>query len=754
MGALKLQTKIVIYTVGVIISLIAAFTVLNLWLDYSANRAQLRHQVTDLAKGIARSIRTDLQFQRTFELRRTIRGFSYNRDITCIQILDPQSRVLVSAGVDDETLELTPPADAILHQSIPVWSNDDRMAALATVEGRLGQDLGYVRIIADTAGADAALQGKVAQLLIFGGCFGIFGAFAGFLAGRNLTFPLNKLTRAAEALAAGRDTQRVKIQSNDEIGQLADSFNDMISRRQAAEASLEESRQHMLFILRETSLGYIEWDMDFKVVSWNRAAERIFGYTEAEAIGKSAYGLIIPADVKDAVTPVWQTLITGGGSNEKLNENICADGTRILCQWNNTVIHDAEGRPSTVASLVKDVTDNIRTQQTLRMAVEEAQKATRAKSEFLANMSHEIRTPMNGVIGLTELLLESDLDPQQRSYLEVIRSSGEMLITIINDILDLSKIESGKLSLHERVFNVEECLRSAFELFGQNLRSKGLKSAIQLDDSLPRHAHGDPVRLRQIIYNLVSNAVKFTESGTIGLHAHAEPITSLRTRLCVTISDTGCGIDPERVESVFEPFSQADTSSTRAVGGTGLGLTICKRLCKLMRGDIRVESSSAAGTRFTFDVELQCAVQKDEPGPAGASSTPPNPLAQQHGINVLVVEDNAVNRLVTKRILHRLGHQCATVTNGQEAVDFILSNPCEMILMDLQMPVMDGFTATRIIRDRMGTGIPIVALTASAIEGDRERCLEAGMDDYLAKPVNIESVASVITKCRVNRRHA
>jgi CheY-like chemotaxis protein len=395
---------------------------------------------------------------------------------------------------------------------------------------------------------------------------------------------------------------------------------------------------------------------------------------------------------------------------------------------------------------VNDVTESIKAQEQMRLAMEAAQKATRAKSEFLANMSHEIRTPMNGVIGLTELLLESKLEPQQRSYLEVIRSSGEMLITIINDILDLSKIESGKLDLTERIFNVEDCLKTAFQLFSHSLNKKGLEAHIEVSNSIPQTVSGDPVRLRQIVYNLVSNAVKFTDEGSITMKAWSEAITSRRVRLHVSISDTGPGINTDRLESIFDPFSQADTSSTRSYGGTGLGLTICKRLCHMMRGDIQIDHTSPEGTRFVFTVELQTAPESgptslpvSEPGVREADSA-------TSAIRILVVEDNAVNRLVAKRILKRLGYDSSTVNNGQEALDYVRENPCDLIFMDLQMPVMDGFTATKIIREENGSIPSIIALTASAVDGDRERCMAAGMDDYISKPINIEAVSGILSR--------
>jgi PAS domain S-box-containing protein len=744
MGILNLQTKIILYTVGVMALMIVVFTGTNLFMDHRAIQVHLRDHVADLANGIAPTVRSDLQYKRTYELRRTVRSFSYQENIIQLEILGPDNEILTNTMAGGPEDRIFPPAESEQQTGAFVWSTEDGVAALAPVVGELGEILGYIFVEATAEEEHAALQSRLANSLVFGGLLGIVGCIAAFFAGKRLTQPLQRLIRASEDLAGGREPEPIQIESGDELGLLSISFNKMVQKRREAEISLERSRQHLLFILQETPLAYIEWDLNFKVSSWNKAAETIFGYRESEAIGRHAMDLVVPEELQSEVETVWNQILNNQGGNENLNANVRSDGSRIICQWNNTVIQDPDGRMIAVASLVNDVTEAIKSQEAMRKAMEEAQQATRAKSEFLANMSHEIRTPMNGVIGLTELLLESQLDPQQRSYLEVIRSSGEMLITIINDILDLSKIESGKLDLAERIFDVEECLKTAFQLFSHTLRKKGLEARMDIAESIPRTVSGDPIRLRQIVYNLVSNAVKFTEQGSISMEAWSESITSRRVRLHVAIEDTGPGIDQDRVESIFDPFNQADTSSTRSYGGTGLGLTICKRLCKMMRGDVKVEHTSAKGTRFTFFVELQTAPDPPRLNNHAHIAGAAGETRQDVPLNILIVEDNAVNRLVAKRILTRLGFDSATVNNGQEALDYVRSHPCDLILMDLQMPVMDGFTATKIIREEYG-GLPsIVALTASAVDGDKERCMAAGMDDYISKPINIDAVRRIL----------
>jgi len=409
-----------------------------------------------------------------------------------------------------------------------------------------------------------------------------------------------------------------------------------------------------------------------------------------------------------------------------------------------------------------------RKNEELESALVTARDATQLKSRFLANMSHEIRTPMNGVLGMTDFLLGTNLTAEQQEYAGSIKKSADALLTLINDILDLSRIEAGKLRLDHLPFSLAATIEESSSLFALQARIKGLDFATVITSDLPDMIAGDAGRVRQVLTNLIGNAVKFTDSGRIDVEADLARSTEDGILVRFSVRDTGIGIPPEQQSRLFESFTQGDGSSTRKFGGTGLGLSISKQLVELMGGELGVESRPGEGSRFWFTANFGKAPVSDTaaiktpkrpiPTPAAPAPDPPpvqkipavpeKPNGSPRKLRVLLAEDNEINQRIALRLLEKLGLGADAVDNGRAAVEALAQTKYDLVLMDCQMPDMDGFEATAVIRNRERgkCHTPICALTANAMEGDREKCLAAGMDDYISKPVGLEKLREAVER--------
>jgi PAS domain S-box-containing protein len=521
-------------------------------------------------------------------------------------------------------------------------------------------------------------------------------------------------------------------------------------RRAEAEAAAAAERLRAVFDA-STEVGIIVSDAEGIIRLFNVGAERLVGWSAAEVVDRfKAVVFHDPAEVEARRAELTRKLgrapedsqlfafgIADGGTDDREWTFVRRDGARVPVRVVMTGIRGAGGRLEGFLEVISDVREQRRAREEMMRARDLALSAAEAKSRFVANVSHEIRTPMNAILGLSGLLVDESSDPRQREQLETVRGAADALLALINDLLDFSKMEAGKMRLEEQDFDPREVVARAVELFAARARGKGLALSVEAAPDLPAALRGDPGRLRQILLNLVGNAVKFTEKGSVRVFLAAAP-----DGMRVEVIDTGIGIPAESFSRLFQSFSQVDGSTTRRYEGTGLGLAISRQLVELMRGRIGAVSEPGRGSTFWFEVPLT----RGRP-PAREEDAASVPAGSGRRLRVLVVEDNSVNQKVLLMLLRRLGHAAEAVAGGREALETLAAIRYDVVLMDCQMPDMDGYETTRELRRRQAPGVPrtpVVALTANALPEDRRRCFEAGMDDFLAKPVRIEDISRVL----------
>lgn len=503
------------------------------------------------------------------------------------------------------------------------------------------------------------------------------------------------------------------------------------------EQATRRQRQERLFnAISQTGIYLLLVDDDHVIRYMNEALIRRYG----NQIGKHCYEMLAGSDHSCSYCLRDQRLYEGSPCMVTH-----PDGT----VFNITTVPfmDIDGA-SCVLELLRDETDRVKAEQALDDARQAADTANRAKSEFLSNMSHEIRTPMNGVIGMAELMQFTSLTPEQQEYLDCIKSSGDSLLALINDILDLSKIEAGKIELEYGAFSLRKAINDIITTQISLAHRKHLQLSAAVSDRLPDLVSGDQLRVKQILLNLLNNAIKFTEQGSVTIQGTLIRQQDNYALIRLSVCDTGIGVAPEAQDKIFAPFAQADSSTTRKFGGTGLGLTICRQLAKLMGGTIQLESAPGHGSCFQLELPFTVVTASSE---SAAPRHLQEPLQSETPRTVLIVDDNAMNLQTIELILKKLGHRTVRACNGQEAVAQWRKESVDLIFMDIQMPVMGGVEALKTIRAEELSGgrrTPVVALTANALKGTAEQLLEEGFDDYLTKPVTVERIAAAIHRVR------
>ncbi|MBU5349424.1 PAS domain S-box protein [Paenibacillus lautus] len=521
------------------------------------------------------------------------------------------------------------------------------------------------------------------------------------------------------------------------ISQIVDITNSKVT-----EQKLQESIERYTSLKKYNHDAIISFNLEGRIINGNQMAEQLTGYKIPELIGTKISNLIGERNLARVLSDIADYVAVEKGINGIHHKN--GHTVEVLATLAPIVIHDKNVGFYIIA---KDMTE----QKRLIIEKEAAQKTNKAKSEFLAMMSHEIRTPMNGVIGMTDLILETELDEEQRDYVQIIKKSGTTLLNIINDILDFSKIESGRTELVEETFNLRTALSETLNLILPKALEKNIEVTTSVASDVPNQVHGDVTKLRQILMNLLSNAIKFTPNGAVSIAVQCVEDQGNSALIQFSVMDTGIGVPSEKVAQLFEPFYQVDHYMTRQVEGTGLGLAICKKLVQLMGGDIWYEKNqNQPGSVFTFTVDFSF---KSNDGNQQENGAVHENHSSGNDLKILIAEDNEVNQLVLKKMIEKLGYHSTTVQNGLEAVEAFERYSYDIVFMDISMPFMDGTEAVRLIKESASSEKQpfIVAVTAHAIKGDREKYLGMGMDEYVSKPVSMNVISGIIDKFLAER---
>ena len=799
MTSLSLRKKFILGTTLLIMLIGCALAMLVKYELHSRFEDEVLKRGLSVARYIAEAAEIPLITENKLSLELLVNDYrKLDKDIEYIYIVAPDKSLTVHTfGTSIPKLLINEALEAPRNASgtVTIETKDDMIYDISTPIQ--GGTLGYVHIGLYGKLIHKNIDGVLLRMLPFVLGILIFGTILAVLFASAITRPIALLTSGVKRLSKGEITDPIIINSHDEIGLLAEVFNQMTANIRESTVS----REFMEKLINTMNEVLVVISPEGFVMNVNRAYFEVFGGAQAGIIERHVNELDqtgAPAKMYAAYEQSLEDCLSQGieiscksatGEQTPLLLSLAVmrdeDGApqAIICAAQNIsnikmiqeALHQKQAELEEVNRNLEDivasrtaelaigneglraeVAERQRKTEELRAARDVAESANRAKSEFLANMSHEMRTPLNSIIGGTEYLDSAELNEDQHRCATMIRHAGDSLLTLVNDLIDLSRIEAGQLEITSRPFNLQQTLEQVIEMIERGTYHKSVKLSLISEPSMPQMVKGDQIRLQQVLVNLVANAVKFTEiGGAVSVTASTTPADNDRLLAAFVVTDSGIGIEPDKLDMIFESFSQADSSITRRFGGSGLGLTISRKLVEAMGGTIQVKSIPGKGSSFSFAIPLLNSSTEPD-GNSGVAAKPERTAAAEQSRltgelkHVLLVDDSFENRELMRLLLRTLSLKLDEAVNGQEALDLFTTRRYDLVLMDIQMPIMDGYTATRMIREHEEhfglRRTAIIALTAHAYESDIQRCLEAGCDDHIAKPFKKQTLLDSLAR--------